>query len=110
MLILLVSTFGWSKAVGNPGMQPFLFEFDQNQVLPFKPQLLKWVGNKQRHAHEIIAHFPNRFGTYFEPFLGSGGVLGTLGPEKAVASDVFKPLMEIWHDGFNVLVFFKMDD
>ena len=63
---------------------------------PFKLQLLKWVGNKQRFAHEIISYFPSRFDTYHEPFLGSGAVLGTLAPKRAVASDAFQPLMEIW--------------
>jgi len=57
---------------------------------------LKWVGNKQKQADAIIAHLPPRFGTYFEPFLGSGGVLGVLAPPRAVASDGFPPLMEIW--------------
>lgn len=65
-------------------------------VLPFKTQLLKWIGNKQRFAHEIVSCFPSRFGKYFEPFLGSGAVLATLAPEKALASDAFLPLMEIW--------------
>lgn len=65
-------------------------------VKPFHAQLLKWIGNKQRLAHEIISYFPARFGTYFEPFLGSGGVLATLAPKAGFASDVFKPLMEIW--------------
>lgn len=63
---------------------------------PFRQQLLKWIGNKQLHAAAIIAHFPVRYGTYFEPFLGSGGVLGVLAPARAVASDGFGPLMEIW--------------
>jgi DNA adenine methylase len=58
--------------------------------------LLKWIGNKQRFAHEIVALFPQRFGAYFEPFLGSGAVLGTLAPERAVGSDAFGPLSEIW--------------
>jgi len=75
----------------------FLFEdVVQNQVEPFKTQLLKWIGNKQRFAHEIVALFPERFGTYFEPFLGSGAVLGTLAPTQAFASDAFLPLVEIW--------------
>jgi DNA adenine methylase len=68
------------------------------QERPFRTQLLKWIGNKQRQADAIIGHFPKRFGTYFEPFLGSGGVLGVLAPERAVASDSFIPLMEIWQD------------
>jgi DNA adenine methylase len=63
---------------------------------PFKSQLLKWVGNKQKQADDIISYFPKTYGTYFEPFLGSGGVLGVLAPKKAVAGDVYKPLVEIW--------------
>ncbi|MGL5098061.1 MAG: DNA adenine methylase, partial [Planctomycetia bacterium] len=59
-------------------------------------QLLKWVGNKQRYSHEIVSYFPRVFGTYFEPFLGSGAVLATLAPESAVGSDGFGPLVEIW--------------
>lgn len=65
-------------------------------VLPYKTQLLKWIGNKQRFAHEIISFFPKRFGTYYEPFLGSGGVLGVLAPRRAQASDCFEPLIGIW--------------
>lgn len=78
-------------------MQRLLFGLDEaRHIAPFKSQLLKWIGNKQRFAHEIVSFLPERFGTYFEPFLGGGGVLGTLAPEKAVASDSFKPLIEIW--------------
>ena len=65
-------------------------------VEPYKSQLLKWIGNKQRYAHDIISFFPERFNVYHEPFLGSGGVLGVLAPKKAEASDSFKPLIEIW--------------
>jgi DNA adenine methylase len=66
------------------------------QPAPFKRQLLKWIGSKQKFAHEIIAHFPTQFGTYFEPFIGAGGVLATLQPRRAIASDVFEPLVQIW--------------
>lgn len=59
-------------------------------------QLLKWIGNKQRLAEEIASYFPERFGTYYEPFLGSGAVLATLAPIRALASDSFGPLIEIW--------------
>jgi len=63
---------------------------------PFRTQLLKWVGNKQSQADSIINFFPKDFDTYFEPFLGSGGLLGALAPKKAVASDTFAPLIQIW--------------
>ena len=63
---------------------------------PFRRPLLKWIGNKQRLAHKITSYFPERIGTYFEPFLGSGAVLGTLAPKVAVATDSFAPLIEIW--------------
>ena len=65
-------------------------------IQPFTPQLLKWVGNKQRFAHEIVGSFPEKFDRYYEPFLGSGGILATLAPVNAIASDTFSPLMEIW--------------
>ncbi len=70
--------------------------FGNSQVTPFKSQLLKWIGNKQRFAHEIVSYFPARMGTYFEPFLGSGAVLATLAPTMAIGSDAFAPLAEIW--------------
>lgn len=65
-------------------------------IAPFKSQLLKWVGSKQRFAHQIIPCFPPNISTYFEPFLGSGGVLGVLAPQRAFASDIFAPLVQIW--------------
>jgi DNA adenine methylase len=65
-------------------------------VEPFQTSLLKWIGNKQRVAHEIAAHFPRDFRLYREPFLGSAAVLATLAPTEAAGSDSFKPLIEIW--------------
>lgn len=64
--------------------------------LPPSGQLLKWVGSKRRFAAQIVAAFPREFGTYREPFLGGGAVLGTLRPQRAVASDVLAPLLGIW--------------
>lgn len=73
--------------------------FQDNATMPIRPlksQLLKWIGSKQRFAHEIVSLFPNSFNRYFEPFLGSGAVLATLAPADAIGSDIFSPLMEIW--------------
>src|SRR6218665_614816 len=80
---------------------------EQPGMPPLKGQLLKWIGNKQKFALEIVAKFPKVYGTYFEPFIGSGGVLATLAPKQAVAGDVFKPLVEIWqklHDDTEGLI------
>lgn len=82
--------------------QDSLFEYevsrfiDPHNAMPFKQQLLKWVGNKQKQAGAIIAYFPKQYNTYYEPFLGSGGVLGVLAPKKAIASDTFGSLIQIW--------------
>jgi len=78
-----------------PAMQLSLFP------LPTAPrtrtgQLLKWIGNKQRFAEQIISYFPKQFGTYFEPFVGSGAVLAALAPSAGIASDTFGPLVGIW--------------
>lgn len=61
-----------------------------------KAPLLKWIGSKQRFASQIVSHFPASFGRYWEPFLGSGAVLAALAPKRAVGSDAYAPLMEIW--------------
>lgn len=66
------------------------------EIEPFKTQLLKWVGNKQKFAHEIIGYFPEVFGDFYEPFVGSGGIIATLAPSNGFGSDTFEPLVEIW--------------
>ena len=38
--------------------------------------LLKWAGGKRQLLPELRRFYPRRFDRYFEPFLGSGGVLG----------------------------------
>lgn len=65
-------------------------------VKPFRLGLLKWIGNKQRFAHQIASFFPPKIGAYLEPFVGSAAVLATLAPPCGIASDAFRPLMEIW--------------
>lgn len=57
---------------------------------------MKWVGNKYRYANEIVSYFPNDYNTYFEPFVGTGAVLATLQPHKAIAGDTLEPLIELW--------------
>lgn len=47
------------------------------RVIVAKP-LLKWIGNKQRFAKQIVSYMPESFNNYYEPFLGSGAVLAEL--------------------------------
>lgn len=80
-----------------PRIQLSMFDSERPvTVAPFQAGLLKWIGNKQRTAHQIVSYFRADFGTYYEPFLGSGAVLGTLAPRRGVGSDSFAPLIEIW--------------
>jgi DNA adenine methylase len=70
------------------------------------PALLKWIGNKQRFAKTIVSYMPPTFNNYYEPFLGSGAVLGELlyhNAEKlypkfeyAYANDILPFLIDIF--------------
>src|SRR5271166_370024 len=75
--------------------QPELFPLESTRPR-LNGGLLKWIGNKARSASEIVSAFPKGFGTYFEPFLGSAAVLGSVAPKKGVGSDTFTPLVDIW--------------
>jgi DNA adenine methylase len=70
----------------------------QTAIFPRRPkgQLLKWVGNKFRFSNEIVGHFPRNYKSYFEPFVGTGAVLATLQPQRAIAGDTLKPLIDLW--------------
>lgn len=69
---------------------------DEELSLTQPKQFLKWVGNKQRYALRIAQQIPRRFNKYIEPFLGSGAVLGVVAPQRGLAGDILKPLIEIW--------------
>lgn len=63
--------------------------------------LIDWRDNKWRQADKIVAHFPHRIETYYEPFLGSASVLyQLLGRDISVrrfeCSDTCKPLIAFW--------------
>jgi len=58
--------------------------------------LLKWIGNKFRHAEIIAAHLPSQLGTYYEPFAGTAALAATLTPTAAVASDALPELVALF--------------
>lgn len=71
---------------------------NQLSFIPTRPrgQLLKWIGSKYKYAHIIVSYFPTDYNKYIEPFVGTGAILATLSPKKAVAGDTLEPLIEIW--------------
>lgn len=48
---------------------------------------LKWVGGKRQLLPHLRAARPQKFGVYFEPFLGGGAMFFDLLPPRAVLSD-----------------------
>lgn len=64
--------------------------------MAIKP-FIKWSGSKRSQAQKIISYFPKDIEVYYEPFLGSGAILASLKPKKAVGSDVNKPLIALWN-------------
>lgn len=48
---------------------------------------LRWAGSKRLLLKHLIPFFPRNYGTYFEPFLGSGSIYLHLKPKKARLND-----------------------
>lgn len=59
------------------------------------PSLIKWTGSKRKQAPLIAKEIPP-YNRYFEPFLGGGALLYLCASENAVASDLYKPLIDLW--------------
>lgn len=58
--------------------------------------VIKWSGSKRSQAPYIVNFFPDDYGTYYEPFVGSGAVLYYGKPQKAIAGDICEPLVALW--------------
>lgn len=58
--------------------------------------VVRWAGSKQRLLHQLVDVLPAQFGTYFEPFFGSGALFFLLRPTRAVLSDTCLPLVETY--------------
>lgn len=49
---------------------------------------LKWVGGKRSLWPQYQPRFPQEYGSYYEPFLGSGAIFFALQPRKAILTDI----------------------
>lgn len=58
--------------------------------------LIKWPGGKRALVESILQHFPEEFGTYYEPFFGGGAVFFALQPTNAVLSDANDELVNAY--------------
>ena len=68
--------------------RPYL---DKAPAMPF----IKWAGGKRTLIPDLAKYFPDRMGTYWEPFVGGGAVFFTMADrmDKAFLSDVNESLV-----------------
>ncbi|MCQ4022037.1 MULTISPECIES: DNA adenine methylase [unclassified Ruminococcus] len=62
----------------------------------FQP-VIKWSGSKRTQAEIICSFLPDKFDTYFEPFIGGGSMLYAINPSKGICGDVCEPLISLWN-------------
>lgn len=58
--------------------------------------VLKWVGGKRQLIEEIQKYIPDKFTTYYEPFVGGAAVLFHIQPAKAVVNDINTELINLY--------------
>jgi DNA adenine methylase len=57
---------------------------------------LRWAGSKRYLLKFMVPYMPNKYGTYYEPFLGSGALFFLLGPSAAILNDSCHDLIETY--------------
>lgn len=57
---------------------------------------LKWAGGKRQLLPVINERIPEKFSTYYEPFVGAGAVLFDMQPKKAIINDANKELINVY--------------
>ena len=64
-------------------------------MLKGKP-FVKWAGGKRQIMNEIKKLVPEKFNTYYEPFIGGGAVFFEIAPKKAVLNDYNTELINVF--------------
>lgn len=62
------------------------------KIAPF----IKWAGGKRQILSQIRERLPEKFGNYYEPFIGGGAVTFDLLPDNAVINDINKALINTY--------------
>jgi DNA adenine methylase len=57
---------------------------------------LKWVGGKRQLLPELLERVPEKFETYYEPFVGGGALFFALSPKRAILSDMNERLIRTY--------------
>ncbi len=67
------------------------------RILSTTPRpFLRWAGSKQSLLRHIVQFTPKTYGTYYEPFLGSGALFFLLQPRAAVLGDNCAELVQTY--------------
>lgn len=69
---------------------------------------VKWAGGKRQIIDKLKKHLPEKFDTYYEPFIGGGALLFELSPKKAIINDSNEELMNVYRCLCNEDKFKKM--
>ncbi len=70
---------------------------DSRNAAASRTPLLKWPGGKRRLVQYIIPLLPERYNTYYEPFLGGGALFFALQPKVACLSDKNRELISAYN-------------
>jgi len=62
------------------------------KVMPF----VKWAGGKRQLLTQIRERMPQKFNSFYEPFVGGGAVTFELMPKEAVINDINKSLINAY--------------
>ena len=57
---------------------------------------VKWAGGKRSIVDKLINLSPEKYNTYYEPFVGGGAMLFELNPKRAVINDYNKELINVY--------------
>ena len=63
-----------------------------DQAKPF----LKWVGGKRKLLPQLLPLVPEKYGVYYEPFLGGGAMFFALRPRQALLTDINWELVDCY--------------